>query len=290
MGIHDRDYYRQERASFSWGWPHSIVGLLILVNVALYVADGLLTPDQDQITRSLELKAGDLAQPWFWWRFLTYGFVHKPPPAFLHILFNMLGLWFLGRDVEGHYGRKEFLRIYLALILVGGLVWAAVAKLRGVPDSAAVLGASGAVVGVIVLFALNFPRRTIVMIPIPIPMPAWLMGALLVAGDLFQAMAGADAQVAYTVHLAGAAFAFLYYRFRWNFGELGSRFSLGWFRPRPRLRVHAPEEGEEDLSEEVDRILEKIHREGEASLTRKERRILESASREYQRRRQRSGG
>ncbi len=203
----------------------------------------------------------------------------------------MLGLWFLGRDVEGLYGRKEFLRIYLALIVVGGLVWTVAAKLQGAPDNAAVLGASGAVVGVVVLFALNFPRRTVVLFPIPIPMPAWVLGMLIVASDLLQALTRTDSHVAYTVHLAGAAFAFFYHRLRWNFGRLGSRLSPGWFRARPRLHVHLPPEEETgDLADEVDRILEKIHREGEASLTRKERRALESASREYQRRRQQSGG
>lgn len=289
MGIYDRDYYRQERGSFSLRWPHSAVGLLILINVALYLADGLLTSENHAITNALTLRVGDLTTPWRWWHFLTYGFAHESPPNFAHILFNMLGLWFLGRDVEQLYGRGEFLRVYLALILVGGLVWTLVAKLRGAPPEAGVLGASGAVVGVVLLFALNFPRRTVILFPIPIPMPAWVLGVLIVGGDLLQAIGRTDSQVAYSVHLAGAAFAFFYYRLRWSFSRLGSWFSLDRLRARPRLRVHAPPEQEENLTEEVDRILEKIHREGEASLTRKERRALENASRQYQRRRQRSG-
>lgn len=289
MGIYDRDYYRQERGSFSWRLPRSVVGALILINVAVYLADGLLTPDSHSLTRTLTLTVGDLTTPWHWWHFLTYGFAHQPWPEFAHILFNMLGLWFLGRDVEELYGRGEFLRIYLALIVVGGLVWAFVAKLQGAPANAAVVGASGAVVGVVLLFALNFPRRTVILFPIPIPMPAWVLGMFLVGSDLLQAIFREDSPVAYTVHLSGAALAFFYYRLRWNFGRLGSWFSLDRLRVRPRLRVHAPPEEEENLTEEVDRILEKIHREGEASLTRKERRALENASREYQRRRQRSG-
>ena len=79
----------------------------------------------------------------------------------------------------------------------------------------------------------------------------------------------------------------------WNFGRLWPKsfsFPPQWLRSRPKLRVHSPD-GDEDqpdgaLTEEVDRILEKISHEGESSLTRKERRTLETASRQYQKRRQ----
>lgn len=298
MGIYDRDYYRQERRGFAWSGPRTIVATLVLLNVALFLADGLLARQNHEITKALALRAGDLtwSQPWRWVRLVTYGFVHHWPPDFTHILFNMLGLWFLGRDVESLYGRKEFLRLYLALILVGGLVWAIAARLRGAPDGETVLGASGAVVGVVLLFAMNFPHRTLILFPLPIPVRAWVVGVFIVGIDLLRAISAsanpdplAENRVAYAVHLAGAAFAFFYFRFRWNLSRLpGASFSLDWLKSRPKLRVHEPPE-ELDLSEELDRILEKIHRDGEASLTRKERRTLETVSREYQKRRQGSG-
>ena len=97
-----------------------------------------------------------------------------------------------------------------------------------------------------------------------------------------------DQHIAYTAHLGGAAFALAYFNLHWNFGRL-FQSAAAWLkgRSRPSLKVFKPED-EPDApvaDEEVDRILEKIHREGENSLTRKERRILENASREYQRRR-----
>jgi membrane associated rhomboid family serine protease len=299
MGIHDRDYYRQERRGFAWSGPRTIVATLVLLNVALFLVDGLFARQDHEITKALALRADDLtwSQPWRWVRLLTYGFVHHWPPDFTHILFNMLGLWFLGRDVESLYGRKEFLRLYLALILVGGLVWAVAAKLRGAPDGETVLGASGAVVGVVLLYALNFPHRTLILFPLPIPVRAWVVGVFIVGIDLFRAIsasanpdAAGENRVAYAVHLAGAAFAFFYFRFRWNLSRFsGGSFSLDWLKSRPKLRLHEPPPEELDLNDEVDRILEKIHRDGEASLTRKERRTLETASREYQKRRQGSG-
>ena len=143
-----------------------------------------------------------------------------------------------------------------------------------------------------VLYALNFPRRTLLLFFV-IPMPAWLLGVLAVAYDIYGAMGGAEPNVAYSVHLAGAAFAFAYYRLGWNFTRMtAGRFHWlrlpAWLGGRPRLRVRRPEDEPEedpeaDLSREVDRILEKIGREGEASLNAKERRTLEAASRQYRR-------
>lgn len=293
MGIYDRDYYRPQPPGISLGGPRTIVATLILINVAVFLADGLFTPRDHQITELLSARVGTLTQPWMWWQLLTYGFTHSSWPDYWHILGNMLGLWFLGRDIELTYGRKEFLRLYLTLLVFGSVVWCVSCKFQGVPDGVHLVGASGAVVGIVVLYALHFPRRTLLLYFV-IPIPAWLLGVLLVLSDLYGAASGGAGRVAYSVHLAGAGFALLYYRFGWNLGRLtGGRFSLAWLKRRPKLRVHRPENRDPDnvpsdkpsndkLSKEVDRILEKIHRQGEASLSRSERRTLEAASRKYQ--------
>jgi membrane associated rhomboid family serine protease len=285
MGIYDRDYYRQERSSWAASGPRSAVGILIIINVVVYVADwGLL---KGQLTEWCKLTVGTLNSPLEWWQFITYGFLHAREAQ--HIIFNMLGLFFLGRDVEDVYGTKEFIRVYLAMIVFGGVVWAAAGKLQGAPEELGAVGASGAVAGIVILYALNFPRRMLALYFV-IPVPAWLVGVLLVAGDAYGAAArSGGSRVAYAVHLGGAAMALIYYGLGVNFGRWWPRFSLRLPRPRPKLRVHTPEDETDkpgNLSEEVDRILEKISREGEASLTRQERRILETASRQYQKRRQ----
>ncbi len=148
-------------------------------------------------------------------------------------------------------------------------------------------GASGAIAGVVLLFALSFPKQTILFMFV-IPMPAWLFGAIVVAWDIWGATGRADQNIAYAAHLGGAAFALAYFNLGWNFGHI-SRSASGWLkrRSRPSLKVFKPDDGPKSqvADEDVDRILEKIHREGEGSLTRKERGILQNASREYQRRR-----
>ena len=239
----------------------------------------------------MAVRVGTLTQPWLWWQFLTAGFAHSPLNI-NHILANMLGLFFLGRDVESAYGSKEFLRLYLVMVVFASVAWAASSKIAGAPDERLMYGASGAIAGVVVLFALNFPHATLLLFFV-VPMPAWLLGVLVVVYDIYGAMAGqhASANVAYAAHLAGAAFAFVYYQRGWNLTRLTTgHFNWPTFRRKPRLRVHMPEdEKPSDLSADVDRILEKIYREGEAALTPQERNLLETASREYQRRGKKEG-
>jgi len=300
MGIYDRDYYRQEQPGPSLRGPRTMVGTLILINVVLYVADWLLTSETHRITLTLAASDDTLTNPLLWWQFLTYGFVHDPKPY--HILLNMLQLWFLGREVEELYGRSEFLRVYLVMLVIGSVIWAVAGALfnplHALPNGGPsrpfhyLLGASGAISGVVMLFILNFPQRTLVLFPIPIPIKAWVLGVVLVAMNLFGAL-GQVGNTAFGVHLSGIAFAYLYFRNRWNLRWLRTGpFSGAWFKRRPTLRVHNPDREarrDPELGEEVDRILAKIHREGETSLTRKERRTLETASRQYQRKRRGPG-
>ena len=129
VGIYDRDYYRKARPRSYLSAPQSAVVVLILVNVAVWVLDGLFTGEDHRIDAILADHVGTLTHPLLWWQFLTYGFVHAPSPS--HIICNMLGLWFLGRDVEDLYGRAEFYRLYLALVVFAGVVWAAANKIDG---------------------------------------------------------------------------------------------------------------------------------------------------------------
>jgi len=296
MGIYDRDYYREEsEPGLSLRTPQSMVISLVVVNVVVFLVNGLFTPpegpgDPGLINRALALSSDTLARPWLWWQFLTYGFAHADIG---HILFNMLGLFFLGRAVEQFYGRAEFLRLYLVMLVLGSVGFALTNELLGVPWSG-LIGASGAVSGVIMLFVLNFPHQTLLLFPIPIPIKAWVLGVLLVGGNVLGTLGGWGTStdggtVATGVHLIGIGFAYLYFRNRWSLRRLGPGLvRLDWLKRRPHLRVHHPaddDDPDQRLSAEVDRILEKIHREGESSLTRKERRTLESASRQYQRRR-----
>lgn len=277
MGLYDRSYYQdEERRGISLG-ARSLVVNLILINVGVWVADLL---SDGRISDALSLKSNLPQKPWLFWQLLTYGFLHDPNSVW-HILFNMFGLWLFGTDLEVIYGRNELLRMYLTAIVVAGLAWVGVDAVRGVQG--VLIGASGAVMALMIVFVLHFPRRIFLLWAV-LPIPAWGLAVIYVLTDLFGAVHGGD-DVAHVAHLSGVAYGFVYYRTGWSLGSLIPR-RLSWPALRPRLKVHDPASDDRDLNKEVDQILEKISRTGEASLTKKERQTLERASRRYQRRRE----
>ncbi len=263
------------------GGDLSVTTTLILINVVVFLVDVF---SDGRLTQRLALDWNLFQQPQYFWQLLTYGFAHDPSNV-RHVLFNMFFLWLFGRDVENVYGKRVYLQLYLSLVVLAGFVWL-VLNLLTTSGAASLVGASGAVTGIMVLFVLHYPTRTILFWGV-FPIPVWVLATLQLLQDIVGAMSRADAgRVAYTAHLTGALMAFIFYRTGWQLGSLlPKRFSLGGLKRKPRLRVHDAEDDEVDLGRRVDRILEKINREGQDSLTRDERRTLEKASRKYQQKR-----
>ena len=290
MGIHDRDYYRDDDDASGWrpkgpNQPRSIVFWLILANVALYLAN-MFFSKSDGLSDSMALQANLFEKPWQFWQLLTSGFAHAPlgqPAGLTHILLNMYALFMFGRDVERKYGRYEFLTLYLVTVILSGLAWVGMQVISG-DITANARGASGAVTAVVILFCLNFPKRTLLLFGVT-AVPAWSIGVMLIGLDLLRAFG--DTNVAWEAHLAGALIGFLYFRLGFRFERLVPRKFRGGVRikRRPKLKIHAPEDKNEELDKKADEILQKIHQEGEDNLTSKERRILEAYSRRIRQKR-----
>ncbi|MCA9237138.1 MAG: rhomboid family intramembrane serine protease [Planctomycetales bacterium] len=277
MGIYDRDYAREPEGGAQLGLPVSMVNRIILVNVVVYLVQYLGSP---AFTNALLLKADWFRQPWQAYQLVTYGFLHDPGNV-MHILGNMFVFWMFGRDLENRLGSREFLLFYFASIIFSGLVWSAATTLMSPGIPAGVLGASGAVTACVILYALTYPRRT-VLLYFAIPIPMWLLGVIWVLGDMSGFTGKSADEIAFGAHLGGATYGAIYHftRFlplRW-LTQIGGKLP----RPsRPSLRVHDPDDLGDNLQDEVDRILAKINSEGQESLTRGERRTLEQASRKY---------
>lgn len=291
MGIHDRDYYRNDNQN--WNRPNrnrkqlSMIAWIILINVGLYLINGLFCP-LNELTHYLAINGESMRNPLNWYRVLTYGFAHDPS-GLGHILGNMLVLFFLGGLIEQKLGRKEFLLFYLFAIITGGLVW----TLLHLSSHAVLLGASGGVCGVVILFALYYPNIQLLLFGI-IPMPAWLLGVMYVFFDMIGAM-DSSSNVAHGVHLVGAGFAFLYYLSHFRFETFISKITdrskksnrnLNIPENRSQSSKYASRSSkyESQLEKEVNRLLDKINESGESSLTESERNTLKKASREYQKR------
>lgn len=284
MGIYDRDYYQESERRLSFSAPRTMVTTLILINVAVYILDfvsGYRLSEWGRLWSDL------FSRPWEAWNLVSAGFLHDK--GIFHVGLNMFALWIFGREVESLYGRWELLRMYLAFLVLSSLGWVVAENLWGAGPPRSMVGASGAITGILVVFVMNFPRQVFYIWGV-IPMPAWLFATLFILLDLLGFLSGPSAGVggprtAFAAHLSGALCGFVYFRSGTNLGRLfPGGLKIPSFRGS-RLRLHDPEQDERKLNQEVDAILEKIHRQGEASLSKKERRILESASRRFQQRR-----
>jgi membrane associated rhomboid family serine protease len=307
MGIYDREYYRDERSSFlgslnrqGQAWK-TLVGINVFVFV-LQLATATHGGVNGGITDWLTVDTNAILHGEVW-RLLTGAFAHAG--HWQHIAVNMLMLWWFGSEVEGIYGAREFTWFYLCAAVVANAAYVAVQVLAGpVAVRVPALGASGAVTAVMVLFALHFPNRLIYVFGI-IPVPALLLVGIYVVLDAFGALGfQPGSNTAFTVHLGGAAFGFLYYKLHWRIsGLLPTNWSLNFGRSRPRLRVYRAEPRSEpyrepvpaaapsrpvpegNLESELDAVLEKVARQGKSSLTEREHQILMRASEIYRNRR-----
>ena len=285
MGFEDRQYYRDDPQSFNSGASlqrHSMVWILIVINVIIFFVDAFTpkvsTDNTHWLSKALSLQTDHL---WYVWSYVTYGFAHASidtRSGIWHIAGNMITLFFLGRPVENRLGRSEFLRFYLISIVVSGIGWVLVSAIMAPGSARFVVGASGAVSAVVVLFIFAYPRETILLMGI-VPVPAWILGVLLLGMNLLNAFGGSSGGVAWEAHLAGAAFGFLYYKFNWNFEKLQFGGFSKMLRSSPKLRVHNPDQTDDQLKGQADSILAKINEQGEESLTAKERKILNKYSR-----------
>lgn len=288
MGFQDRGYYRRDEG-FAPEW--SAVMTIIVANVALWVAN-LLAAGDFPITNFLALRGDMFSRPWECWQLITYGFAHDPTSPW-HLVFNMVAIWFFGREVEYVLGRGRFLRFYFSAIVISGLVWLASLQIGGGPP-AVLIGASGGVMAVLAVFIWFYPRQTVLIWGV-LPVPAWALGVLYFVSDL-QGATNGGGNVAHMAHLGGLAFGLLYAWQGHNMSSVTEQFGeklSGWMAARRGMKVYRgdddhPLDREEEVSlqAEVDRILEKISRTGEASLTSKERDTLTRESRRIKQRRQ----
>ncbi len=174
---------------------------LILINVAVFMA----TSANRNLLVYLSMVPGLIIQKHYYWQFITYMFTHA---NFTHILFNMIGLYFFGTQVERRMGSKEFLLFYMLIGFLAGVFSFFVYYLTG-NYGVFLLGASGAVFAVLLSFATYYPQARIFVFGI-IPMKAPVLVILYTGIELFSQMTSINSGVAHLTHLAGFAFAFLY--------------------------------------------------------------------------------
>jgi membrane associated rhomboid family serine protease len=175
----------------------SLVAANVLVFVLQSISNGAL--DQPFALWPLQPIGGvSYFRPW---QIITYAFLHSTGNI-THLLFNMLGLWMFGAEVERYVGPRRLLACYFASVVTAALSQLFIPMLFGAPPSPTI-GASGGVFGLLLAYAFLFPTRKVVPLIPPIPMPAWLFAALYAAVELFLGVTGTLSGVAHFAHLGG---------------------------------------------------------------------------------------
>ncbi len=188
---------------------------LIIANVAIFLLEQV-------VPASLVLRFAlwPLGPDFHLWQLVTYAFLHG---SWWHIFGNMFGLFVFAPALEQYWGKQRFLLYYSVCVIAAALTQIAVQHATGSHEPT--IGASGGVFGVLLAFAMLFPRARLLLILPPIPMPAWLFVLLYGLLELFFGVTGTEPGIGHFAHLGGmlgGAILMLYWR---------SRASRGTWRP-----------------------------------------------------------
>lgn len=289
--LEDRDYMREP--GYRWEW--SLTTILLILNAVVFVLHAIFGRYGGGFAFDYYFALSiEGLQKGFLWQPLTFQFMHS---GLLHLLGNLIIIYFFGRAVEDTLGKAAFLKIYLGSGIFGGLLqMLASLLLPGHFGAGSVVGASAGAFGLVAAFATLYPERPITLLLffiIPISFRAKFLllfeGLLTVFGIIVP-----FGNIAHVAHLGGLLVGLIFVR--WGAQSDWSSLVLNRFRPVHRSRELAgvrrakkfpwrpPKESPEELppaefiSKEVDPILDKISEHGIHSLTPQERRILEAAS------------
>lgn len=275
MSWQERDYYRDNSGSGGGGYltmglpkPTPLVKKLLIINILIFVFTAIAGPKWAYDKGAL-LNVGSGAG-WEIWRLIIYQFLHGGPG---HLFFNMLGLYFFGPPLERTWGARRFLTFYLGCGLIGGLAYLLLTTLTPMPSY--LIGASGAVLGLLAACAMLFPRMIIIMVLFPVPIR--VAAALLVGLYVLNILWGGD--LADACHLGGMIAGFAYVRAGPWYGKFKGDINF-------RRRQDLLDQQQKD-QQVIDKILAKIHQHGMQNLTRREKRTLKKIT-ERQRQREKT--
>jgi membrane associated rhomboid family serine protease len=139
------------------------------------------------------------------WQLLSYGFLHG---GVLHLFFNMYGLFMFGSEIERLFGPRWFASYYVVCIVSAAVAQLIVAEMTGGPAYPTV-GASGGLFGILLAYGMYFPQRKLMLIFLPVPLPAWVFVLFYGALELYLGVTGTAPGVAHFAHLGGMVGGFL---------------------------------------------------------------------------------
>jgi len=190
-----------------------VTKILLIANVAVFLAQQFIG---DELIlwfglwplSSTSFEAPELSTQFLPWQVITYSFLHGNE---IHILVNMLGLFMFGSEVERVLGQRRYITYYFVSVLAAAIAQLVMSALIPGPAYPTV-GASGGVFGLLLAYGMFFPRRIVMLIFPPIPMPAWLFVIVYAVLELYLGVTGTQAGVAHFAHLGGMLGGFIMLR------------------------------------------------------------------------------
>jgi membrane associated rhomboid family serine protease len=259
---------------FRWGRPRSrIISSLIIINLIVWVLVTLFQLE-DELFPVLGLVPHAVWSQLMIWQPATYMFLHA---GFWHIALNMFVLWMFGSELEREWGSRAFLKYYFITGVGAGLV-TMLFSLGSARADNAVIGASGAIYGVLLAYGLAYPNRYVYlyfMFPVKVK---YFVGFLVIMAFL-ASFSSDDSPVSHITHLSGIVVGWIYLKSGWRsaWRQLAQR--IGRIQQDRTIHKDFTESQEDErLRQQVDEILDKISTEGFASLSSEEQETLYQAS------------
>lgn len=236
--------------TFGPGAITPMVKMLIWANVGVFIASALIPSLGRLLVDGFGLRPQAVLTGLRVWQPFTYLFLHG---GFTHILFNMLALWMFGTELERLWGSAFFLRYYFVTGVGAGVTMLIASLIPSVFGEGMyvtpTIGASGAVYGLLMAFAIYYPTRPLFMFPFPIPIPAKYFVLIIGGFVFFSSLNDSGGGVAHMAHLGGLVVGYFYlkrgggaglaqfgrfgvmaeikYRYlRWKMGRLRKKFNV----------------------------------------------------------------
>ena len=257
------------------------IKILVSVNFGIYLLQSL-SGQEEIFFKLFGIVPNSFLSEMMIWQPFTYMFFHAPfysSVGISHILLNMLGLWVFGRELEEAWGKKAFLKYYFTTGIGSGLV----TLLVQINSNSPVIGASGAVYGILLAYGISFPNRILYIWGL-IPMKSsWLV--ILMGSIAFFGLLGNADGISHITHISGMIIGYILLKNRWSLKEI-------WFKIRKKTIEFQVQKFEEranmnKVQKDVDLILNRIQKVGFNGLSEDEKNKLYEASKKMSNDRQR---
>ena len=263
-----RYQFQSPQTQFTWN-PRRFsdaIKVLIIINVGMYILQ-IITASQLDMIRIFGLSTETI-----WpliWQPITYMFTHG---GVWHVAINMFVLWMFGSELETIWGKNEFLKYYFITGVGAGIIWLFF-NIGG--SSAILIGASGAVYGILMAYGLMFPNRTVYvyfLFPIKVKWFVIFIGAMAFISSM-----GTGSNISHLTHLSGMLIGYLYLRFSDHWQNITFNFRKKFVELKS-MQKSKGKQRKMKLQQEVDILLDKANTCGWESLTEEEQIKLQSSS------------